>query len=153
MALEFSTAGITLKYAVQSGASRPTTSYITIPDIVSMDDVNAEPSNIDVTNLADLISKRSIAGLKDESGMFTCKVNGTQDFKTKWKALVSAAETAKAGNKQTFFEVVIPGFDESFYFAGDPQPMGFFGAEVDNAYAGNVYISKNEIVGFASKST
>lgn len=59
MALEISTAGVTLKYAVETTAgTRPTASYVTIPNIKATPDFNPEPSTLEVTDLSDLVWKR-----------------------------------------------------------------------------------------------
>lgn len=58
MANEFSTAGITLKYAVATGTTRPTSGYTTIPSIKSMPEFNPEPSSLEVTDLSDTVWKR-----------------------------------------------------------------------------------------------
>ena len=59
MALEISTAGIQLRYAVETTAgTRPTTSYQVVPNIKSTPDFNPEPSTLEVTDLSDLVWKR-----------------------------------------------------------------------------------------------
>lgn len=59
MALEISTAGVALKYAVETTAgTRPTTGYTTVPNIKETPDFNPEPSTLEVTDLSDLVWKR-----------------------------------------------------------------------------------------------
>jgi hypothetical protein len=59
MALEISTAGVALKYAVETTAgTRPTTGYTAIPNIKETPDFNPEPSTLEVTDLSDLVWKR-----------------------------------------------------------------------------------------------
>ena len=53
MANELSTAGVLVKYIVEeTGGTRPTTGYTTIPNIKSTPDINPEPSGLDVTDLS-----------------------------------------------------------------------------------------------------
>lgn len=158
MALEFNTAGFALKYAVEAsvGAGRPTTGYTNIEGVVSLSEMNSAPTAIDITPLAELKKHRYIPGLSDDGGVFTVRANGTTAFNTAWSTLVTAAETAQAAGKRTFFEIVFPtssGYSDSYYFEGLPVTLGFFGAEVDTAYQGDCYIITNEILGFAAKST
>ena len=154
MALEFSTAGITLKYAVETVAgTRPTSGYTGLPDIVSMSDVNPAPNMLDVTNLADLEWTRAILGLKDGTDAFTVTVNGTKAGKTTWETCISAAESGLGSGLATWFEIIVPGYTESFYFAGVPSSLGFFGADVDSVYRGDIYISKTQIEGWNTSST
>ena len=59
MALEISTAGIELRYVVETTAgTRPTTGYQKVPNIKSTPDFNPEPGTLEVTDLSDLVWKR-----------------------------------------------------------------------------------------------
>ena len=151
--LEFSSAGVELRYAVETTAgSRPTTNYKVIPSIKGSPDFNAEPSQLDVTDFSDLVWKRSIAGLRDAGGALAFSANMTASFKTAWNSCVSAFATAKASNKATWFEVAIPNFD-SFYFAGQPIELGLKAMDVDSVVEADGYVVPNNIVGWATSST
>ena len=153
MALEISTAGILLKYAVETTAgTRPTTGFTTIPNIKSTPDFNPEPSTLEVTDLSDLVWKRYIAGLKDPGGALSFNANLTPAFKTAWETLVSAYETGIASSKQTWFEIMVPTIG-SFYFAGIPSELGVNGYEVDAVAEVNVYVTPNKIEGWGTSST
>ena len=152
MALEFSTAGVTLKYAVESTAGTKPSSFTAIPSIKSIPDFNPEPSNLDVTDLSDTEWKRYIPGLKDPGGALSFTANMTAAFKTAWEALVSAADTAWASGKATWFEVCVPDF-YSFYFTGRPSPLGMAAMEVDAVLEENVYVTPNTIEGWDASST
>lgn len=153
MALEISTAGILLKYAVETTAgTRPTTGYTTVPNIKSTPDFNPEPSTLEVTDLSDLVWKRYIAGLKDPGGALSFGANLTSAFKTAWETLVTAYTTAAASSKATWFEIMVPTVG-SFYFAGIPSELGINGYEVDAVAEINVYITPNQIVGWDTSST
>ena len=153
MALEFSSAGVQIRYCVETTAgSRPTTNYKVIPSIKSSPDFNAEPSQLDVTDFSDTVWKRSIAGLRDVGGAIAFTANMTSSFKTAWNSLVSAYATAKASNKSVWFEVAIPNFD-SFFFAGQPIELGVKGMDVDSVVEADGYVVPNQIVGWASSTT
>lgn len=153
MALEFSSAGITVKYAVETTTgSVPTTGFTVIPCIKSTPDFNAEPSNLDVTDLSDKVWKRSIPGLKDVGGALSFTANLTASFKTAWNSCVSAATTGFASGKSTWFEISIPNFD-SFYFAGMPSELGVKGFEVDSVAEVDAYVSPTQIKGWATASS
>jgi hypothetical protein len=154
MALELSTAGVLVKYAVEvSAGSRPTTGYTTIPNIKSTPDLNPEPSNLEVTDLSDTEWKRYIPGLKDPGGALSFGANNTTAFQTAWASLVSASESAAASNKATWFEIMVPGLTNSFFFAGIPSPLGLSAMEVDSPAEINAYVTPNQILGWAAKST
>ena len=153
MALEFSSAGVQVRYCVEAtSGSRPTEGYTVIPSIKSSPDFNAEPSLLDVTDFSDTVWKRAISGLRDVGGALAFTANMTNSFKTAWASLVSAYSTAKASNKSVWFEVAIPNF-ESFYFAGQPIELGLKGMDVDSVVEADGYVVPNQIVGWSASST
>ena len=157
MANEVSTAGLTLKYAVETTkGTRPTTGYTQVARIKNVPDLNPTPGQIDVTDLSDLEWKRSIPGLKDVGGAVSFKLNHTNEAESGWAAIVSAweaAQEAEGGPKAMWFEVSHPKLSKAFYFAGQPTPLGLSAAEVDAALEIDAYITPNQIAGWATKST
>lgn len=153
MALEFSTIGTRLKYAIESTAgTKPTTGFTEIENIVSLAEDNGEPETIEVTNLVD-VRHRVIPGLLGEADSYQVTANFTEAFQTAWETLVSAAETAKASGKSTWFEIILPGHTKTWSFAGTPQALGFPGAEVAEAQQITCYISKEQVDGWSTAST
>ena len=155
MALEFSSAGVQIRYCVETSAgSRPTTGYKVIPSIKSSPDFNAEPSQLDVTDFSDKVWKRSIAGLRDVGGAIAFTANMTASFKTAWNSLISAYTTGRGSTpaKSTWFEVAIPNFD-SFYFSGEPIELGIKGMDVDSVVEADGYVVPNQIFGWGTSST
>lgn len=153
MANEISTAGVLLKYCVESTAgTRPTTGYTIVPNIVSTPEINSAPENLEVTDLSDLVWRRYIPGLKDPGGAVSFTANFTSAFKTAWENLCSAASTGLNTNKATWFEIYVPGI-ASFYFAGRPDSLGLSGYEVNNVNQIEVYVTPNKIEGWATSST
>lgn len=154
MALEIASAGAKIQYAAEATAgTRPTTGYTPIPNVKTIGALDAEPATYDVTDLSDLEFKRYIPGLKDIGGDVPLTMNLTQAIITAWAALVSAAETAAEAQKSTWFEVVIPKLNESFYFRGVPSPLGLSEVATDTALEITAHVTPNEIVGWAAKST
>lgn len=153
MALEISTAGVSLKYCVESTAgTRPTAAYTKIPNIKSTAEFNPEPGSLEVTDLSDLVWKRYIAGLKDPGGALAFTANLTTTFKTAWETLCTAYATGIASNKLTWFEINVPSVG-SFYFAGIPDSLGINAMEVDEVAEQTVYITPNKIEGWGTAST
>lgn len=154
MALELSTAGVSVAYAVEvTAGTRPTTGYTAIPNIKSTPDLNPEPSSLEVTDLSDTEWKRYIPGLKDPGGAIAFTANNTDGFQTAWTTLVSAATTAAASDKATWFEIKIPGLAKSFFFAGVPADLGLNAMEVDAVAEIDAYIAPNQIDGWDTAST
>lgn len=154
MANELSTAGVLVKYCAEGTAGvRPTTGYTSIPNIKSTPDLNPEPSNLEVTDLSDTEWKRYIPGLKDPGGALSFNANNTTAFQTAWATLVSAYGTAKTASKAIWFEIMVPGLTNSFYFAGIPSTLGLAAMEVDSPAEVTAYVTPNQIEGWAAKST
>lgn len=152
MALEMNTIGVKIKYCVETSAgTRPTTGYINIPDVKAIPEINLTPSTLEVTNLVDKF-KRYIPGVQDPGTDFAMTGNMTTSLKTAWASLVSAAASAWASGKSTWFEVAIPNF-ESFYFAGMPVDLGLSSQAVDAVEEANMHIIPNQISGWAAAST
>jgi len=152
MAQELSTAGVLLKYAVETTAGRPTTGYTQVPGIKSIPDFNPEPESLEVTDLSDTTWRRYIPGLRDPGGALAFTANLTTPFKTAWEALVTAFETAKASGKATWFEIMVPDFG-SFYFAGYPSELGMTAMDVNAVLEIEAYVTPNQIEGWGTSST
>ena len=153
MALELSTAGVSLKYCVETTAgTRPTASYTAVPNIKETPDFNPEPSTLEVTDLSDTVWKRYIAGLRDPGGALSFTANLTSAFKTAWETMVTAYTTAAASSKATWFEINVPTVG-SFYFAGIPSELGINGMSVDEVAEISVYVTPNQIHGWDTAST
>ena len=150
--IDLSTAGVTVRYAVEATAgTRPTAGYTALTGIKSIPDLNPEPSNIETTTLDELEWRTYIPGLKDPGGALAFSANNTEAFQTEWEALVAAAEEAKDDGKAMWFAIVIPGLTKSFYFAGTPSPLGLSGIEVDSVLEIDGYISPSKIDGWQTK--
>ena len=125
MAINLSTAGVQLLYAVEETANtRPTSGYTRIKGIKSTPSLNPSPETLETTTLDELEYKTYIDGLKDLGGALEFTFNLTEELIEKWDELMGAYETAKASGKATWFTIVIPGLTESFYFTGNPSAMG-----------------------------
>lgn len=152
MALEFNTIGVKLGYCVESTAgSRPTASYVNIPDIKTIPGIDLTPSKLEVTNLIDKY-RRYITGVLDAGDDINVTANLTASLKTVWASLVAAANSGWASGFSTWFEISIPGFD-SFYFAGIPTEMGFNEMGVDAVAEASLHIIPNQIAGWATASS
>lgn len=125
MAVNLSTLGVQLHYAVEASAgTRPTTGYTRIYGIKSTPSLNPAPEAIETTTLDELEYKTYVDGLKDLGGALEFTFNLTEELIGKWDALMDAYEAAKAQNLNTWFAIVVPGLSEAFYFPGNPSAMG-----------------------------
>ena len=153
MAGEITSAGIKLKYKVEGTAgTKPTSSYVEIPDVISLPAMDSAPEALECTPLSEVSWKRYVLGLKDPGSSVDIEANDTTAFRTAWATMATASATGKASGKATWFEVYIPGRD-SFYFTGEPADLGFAGASVNSVQTIHGYVVPNVISGFAAASS
>ena len=154
MAIELSSAGVSVQYAVETTAgTRPTSGYKKITGIKSTPDLNPEASSLYVTDLSDTEWKRYIGGLKDPGGALAFGANNTEDFQTDWSDLVEEYNTAKSGGLGMWFAIVVPGLTKAFYMSVEPQPLGLSAIEVDSVLEIEAYASPKKIAGWETKPT
>jgi hypothetical protein len=156
MAIDLSTAGIKLYYAVETTAgTRPTTlvAYTVINGLKEIPDMAPAPESLETTTLSELEYKTYITGLKDLGGALGFTFNMTQPFVTAWEALVSAHTTGLATNKKTWFVIKVPGITKDLFFEGIPSPLGMPGATVNSVFEQTAHITpSNEIEWLAALS-
>lgn len=125
MAINLSTAGVKLAYAVEETAgTRPTSGYTRIYGAKTTPSLNPSPDTLETTTLDELEYKTYIDGLKDLGGALEFTFNLTEELIEAWDALMTAYEAGKLAGKATWFTIIIPGLSESFYFTGNPSNMG-----------------------------
>ena len=156
MAINLSTAGIHLYYAVEAtGGTRPTakSDYTDLIGVKSIPSMNPAPETLETTDLNQTEYKTYIDGLKDLGGALEFTFNLTQDLVTMWDELMEAFESAKATNKATWFLIDIPGLEEGLYFPGNPSSMGIPEAAVSSVLEITNYITPTGAPITAAKPT
>ena len=135
MAINLSTAGIHLYYAVEkTKGTRPTAKadFKDLLGVKSTPDLNPAPDTLETTTLNETEWKTYIDGLKDMGGALEFTFNLTEELIGLWDELMEAYEAAKATGLATWFLIDIPGLTEGFYFPGNPSSMGLPAAEVSS---------------------
>lgn len=154
MAINLSTIGVRLYYGVEDTAGeRPTSGYTRIFGIKSTPSLNPAPDTIETTTLDELEYKTYVDGLKDLGGSLEFTFNLTEELITRWDALMTAYETAKATNKRVWFAIVVPGLTKAFYFAGNPSAMGLPETSVNTVLEITNYITPVSAPVKAEKTT
>lgn len=156
MANAVSTAGMLVKYAASaSGTTRPTTGYTTIPGVKAIPAIFNDPNMLDSTPLSATKNKTYIRGLDDSGGAIQLTVNDYEAFRDAWDTCVAAYATAAAAEKGFWFEIAYQAGSnlDSFYFPGEPLPLGFGGADVDAVLENNLNIAPQGDYLFAAAST
>lgn len=155
MANAVSTAGMLVKYAVEATAgTRPTSGYTTIPGVKAIPALFNDPNMLQSTPLSATKNHTYIAGLNDSGGAMQLTVNDYAEFRTAWEACITAY-AGLTGGKQMWFELTYQDGSnlDSFYFPGEPLPLGFGGADVDAVLENNMNISPTGDYEFAAAST
>lgn len=116
-----STLGITFGYGVEATAGTKPTSFSKLTRINSIGELSIDPSSIDASALEDMVTKH-IAGRSEVSETIAIDVNFTTETQTEWEAVISAYE-ALSGGKQMWFEVIIPGYADGFFFIAQPPAI------------------------------
>lgn len=154
MAIELSSAGVTLQWAVETEAGvMPTSGYTKINGIKSTPDLNPETDSLEVTDLSDTEWKRYIGGLKDVGGDLAFGANNSEQFQTDWANLYETYQTSSASGLGMWFAIVIPGLTKAFYISVVPQPLGLSAIEVSSVLEIDAYASPKKIAGWLAKPT
>lgn len=150
-----STAGLLVKYAVEATAgTRPTSGYTTIPGVKAIPAIFNDPNMLQSTSLEATKNHTYIPGLNDSGGSIQLTVNDYDAFRTAWETCVDAY-AGLTGGKTMWFELAYQEGSnlDSFYFPGEPLPLGFGGADVDAVLENNMNIAPQGDYEFAAAST
>ena len=155
-AINLSTAGIHLYYAVEAVAgTRPLdkASYTDLVGVKSTPSLNPAPETLETTTLNETEYKTYVDGLKDLGGALEFTFNLTELLIDRWDALMTAYENGKAENKSTWFVIVVPGLTNAYYFKGNPSAMGLPETGVNSVLETTNYITPTSGVIMAAKPT
>lgn len=156
MAINLSTAGIHLKYAVEATAgTRPTAAadYTDLTGVKSTPNLNPSPDTLETTTLNETEYKTYIDGLKDLGGALEFTFNLTQELVETWETLMTAYQAAKEAGKATWFLIDIPGLTNGLYFPGNPSDMGIPETSVNSVLEITNYITPTGAPVRAAKPT
>ena len=153
-AVDLSTAGIQVAYAVEATAgTKPTTGWTKFTGIKSIPDFNPEPSSLETTTLDATEYRTYIPGLKDVGGAVAYTANMTEQFQTEWDALMAAYKAAAADGKALWITHIVPGLTKAFFFKGEPSPLGFSAVDTDSVFEVDAYVAPTQIEGWGTKPT
>lgn len=157
MAIDLSTAGVTLHYCVETTAgTRPTTGYTQVHGVKSVPDMNVEPEALQSTTLEATRYHTYVEGLRDIGGSLGFGANLTEQLMEDWEDLIDAYEagiSASTGSKATWFCIVVPGLTNALYFTGKPAELGMPGMEVNTVLETQLYITPTNEPAWNAKPT
>lgn len=117
-----SSLGVKFGYAVETTAgTKPSTGFTELTRINSIGELSIDPSTIDASALTDMVTKY-IAGRSEVSENITIDVNLTDATQAEWEAVLTAYQ-GLSGGKQMWFEVIIPGLTDGFFFIAQPPSI------------------------------
>lgn len=141
--IALTTAGITVKYAVEGTAgTRPSTGFIAIPDVKAIPEFGGAPNTLQTTTLAATKFHTYTKGLQAAGGAVALTVNDTVAFRTAWDAVMAAYEGGISSGKRLWIEYAYPAASgmESWYYPAEPCELAFGGAEVDAVLETTAYL-------------
>jgi len=118
-AINLSTAGIHLRYAVEDVVgTRPSalSAYKDLVGVKSIPSLNPAPDTLETTDLNQTEYKTYIDGLKDLGGALEFTFNMTEDLIALWETLMQEYEAGKASGKRTWFWIDIPKLTQGMFF-------------------------------------
>lgn len=113
-----STLGVTFGYGTEQTAGTKPATFTELSRINSIGGISLENQTIDSSALTDLVTQ-TIAGRADTPGNISVVVNFTPETKAEWKDLIDTYKLL-TNSCQMWFETIIPGFTESFFFIAQP---------------------------------
>lgn len=113
-----STLGITFGYGCETTAGQKPATFTELSRINAIGGITLENQTIDSSALTDLVTQ-TVAGRADTPGNVSITVNLTPETKTEWATLISTYK-ALTDSKQMWFQTIIPGFTDAFFFIAQP---------------------------------
>ena len=162
MAGEIAALGVKFLYAPESTAGvRPTTGYaekaaagtLNLADfIVEASGFSADIETADVTPMStpQYGRHRFIPLLYGNDGNISFNCNVNKMSRESWNAICSE-HAALTDGKSFWWEVILPGESDGYFFRGEPIPMQIPDLTTANAVQGTVEIVESDNVGFQAK--
>ena len=158
MAIEMSTAGIQLGWAMETVAGVMPMGddvYTRIRGITTIGALDAAPATIEVTDLNDTRFARFIDDLISIDGAIELDHNMTDEFLEDWMdGIMPAYEQGIVDGLQMWFTVFIPRLQYgNFYFRGNPSVLGLPAIAIREAFTGTAAITPTLIHSWDAKHT
>lgn len=149
VAIYMSTAGMNLAYGVETTNGQKPNKFTIIQGATSLGEISSEKEQIEVTPLSAEVYKEYVGGLADPGGTWEVGFNESNALHKEWGSIVQAYKTAKEQNLRMWFEAYHPDLEEAFFIVGEPNILGFGGAEVSSVYSNTGRITINQVEGWA----
>lgn len=132
------TAGIEFSWGTSSSADTKPTTWTHIPDITEIPEIGGEAETHEATSLDNKEYKTYVSGLKDIGGSLGISANDTPEFRTAWKAFVTASKSENGA----WASITIPApLNERLVFKAEATPLGFGGASINSILTTTAYVT------------
>jgi hypothetical protein len=148
-AIYMSTAGMNLCYGIETVSGQKPTVFKIIQGATSLSEISSEKEQIEVTPLSATDYKEYVGGLADPGGVWEVGFNESNVLHETWAEIVEAYKTSTAQGLRMWFQAYHPRLDEAFFVVGEPNILGFGGAEVAGVYTNTARITLNQIEGWS----
>lgn len=153
MPIECTTVGMEFAYCVETTAgTRPTTGFTVLNGIVSVGAITITQNPLQVTLPAEK-KYRYLKGKDDISGEVDVVMYNEDSYLTGWETMRTAAETARASGKSTWFAFLPDGNHKAFMFTASPGGLGSGGLSDNMIYEVNTSLTVEDIGGYIEKPT
>lgn len=148
--LALTTIGAKFGVGIEQTAGTKPTAFKLMENCYSVGGSTNEADQIDVTPIEEDKARRYAKGLGDSGGSKTIGffLDGTGGIIDDWKALKTAAETARADNKACWGEVWFPNAKYAYYFTFEPGELPLSDVEVAAAAQLEISNTVNEEKGW-----
>lgn len=127
--IEITTNGVRIRYKVEAEPNvMPTENYIDLLGVASAPAFDMTPETADASTLADYYTQY-IPGRQDTGTDAQFTLNHSEAAIDAWNALVTAAKQGAASGRRTWFEYSYKNGARSYFFCGQPLPLGNGGVE------------------------
>lgn len=151
--IEVTTVGVRIRYKLESTPNtRPTANFIDLVGVASAPAFDMTPETIDVSTLKDYYTQY-MPGRQDTGGDAQFTLNHSEAAIDAWNTLVTTALQGQLQGKKIWFEYYYPNCNKSYFFSGQPLPLGNGGVEQNSASTIPAHVIPNGIFGWYACST
>lgn len=153
MPIECTTVNMKFAYCVETTAgTRPTTGYTVLNGIVSVGAITVTQNPLQVTLPAEK-KYRYLKGKDDISGEVEVVMYNENTYTKGWEDMKTAADTARAAGKSTWFVFQPDGDHKAFAFTASPGILGSGGLSDNIIYEIHTSLTVEDIGGYIDKPT
>lgn len=153
MPIECTTVGMKFAYCVETTAgTRPTTGFTVLNGIVSVGAITITQNPLQVTLPAEK-KYRYLKGKDDISGEVDVVMYNEDSYLTGWETMRTAAKSARASGKSTWFAFLPDGNHKAFAFTASPGVLGSGGLSDNMIYEVNTSLTVEDVGGYVDKPT